>query len=701
MLKAGPGLVTDVRRPSATALVLVLAALLLAAPLVEALATSLKATRVLPDGTTPGATTLGVTGAGVTVAVLDTGVDDGHASLFGSFVAGADVSNGVSVNPLVTNPADTDGHGTHVANILLGRGGGGASRGVAPGARLVDVKVSSDVASISVGGLALGLRWVLDYNAGDPPYPVQVVSLSLATFTPGDPEDEVAGLIEDLATSGVTVVAAAGNCGPGATVTCRGEADTITSPGTAPAAITVAALDDHRTVSRADDTAAGFSSRGPGPAVAGGRKPDVAAPGQYIISADTGGGTANLSGTSQAAPHVSGIVALMLEAKPGLTPGQVKEGLTATASHPTNWDAATGYGAVDAYEAVRHAKGPPYNVAPVASIAPSATTVPVGTRVVFSGNASRDPDGLTLAYRWSLAGRDDATTSWVAYTLDQAGEAAVKLVVTDADGAATEAVAKVTVQAPPPPDEEPPPEEDDTPPPEDEENETTPDTIPPAAAFTVTPPTPLVGEGVTFDGGGSADDTGVATYAWDFTGDGVPEASGRSVQRVFSQPGVVLVTLEVADAAGNKATAEKAVVVSARPEEQETPDAAPPTVVIARPQPGARVASPVRAEWTAADDVGVAQTTLVVDGEKLLVAPLDAKDLDLAPGAHTIRVEAKDALGKEGAAQVVFIVIDPDAANETAPPDDGDAPPTQGTPGPGLVAVVVAVAVALARRRGR
>lgn len=683
----------DVRRPFAAALVLVLLA-----PSAAGLATSIKAVGVVSEGTRPGADLLGVTGAGVLVAVLDTGVDD-HPSLQGAFVAGVDLSNGVGPNPLVADPDDTDGHGTHVANILLGRGGGGASRGVAPGARLVDVKVATDLASLSLGGLELGLEWVLDYNSDELRDPIQVVSLSLGTLTPGeqDPaESRIAGLVEDLATSGVVVVAAAGNCGPGGDPTCRRASNGITSPGSAEAAITVAAVDDRGTPATADDTVAVFSSRGPGGATAfAAAKPDVAAPGANITSADAGGGTRTVSGTSQATPHVSGIVALMLEARPGLTPGQVKEALQATASHPAAWDAATGYGVVDAYDAVRHARGPPDNVPPVASIAYVPPAVANGTRVVFSGNASRDPDGLGVTHRWNVTGRPDATTAWVAYVLDAPGVVTARLVATDADGATHEASVQVTVEGPSDPGPvEPPPDDEEEPEPEAPANDTT----TPVARFTVTPPTALVNETVAFDATASTDDVGVVSWAWDFTGDGVPDANGRTVQRLFATPGVVLVTLEVADAAGNTARAERALVVSPRPDDTVAMDAAPPSVAIASPVRGDRVVAPVRVEWSATDDVGVVETALLVDGARELVAPAGARDLVLDLGAHTLRVEASDASGKTASAQVVFLVVEPIEENGTDSPLPG---PGTGTPGAGVAFVLAALALGARRVRRR
>jgi hypothetical protein len=157
--------------------------------------------------------------------------------------------------------------------------------------------------------------------------------------------------MDDAVEEGIVVVQAAGNSGPGS--------ETIISPGNAFNIITVGAIDDSNTADIADDTLASWSSRGP---TGDGRpKPDVVAPGVNIWSVELGTqGYHQLSGTSMAAPHVAGTVALTLHANPDLTPAQVKAILRQTARLNNNLNGLTvndrGHGIIDAYEAVQLAQ---------------------------------------------------------------------------------------------------------------------------------------------------------------------------------------------------------------------------------------------------------------------------------------------------------------------------------------------------------
>jgi serine protease AprX len=171
--------------------------------------------------------------------------------------------------------------------------------------------------------------------------------------------DPLAAAVEVLILAGVTVVVSAGNSGPGDS--------TITTPGSDPYVITVGALDDNATPSLDDDSLPSWSSRGP-TSIDLAAKPDLVAPGRRMVSLRSPGSTLDLelpdrqvagldplapayfrlSGTSMAAPVVTGVVALMLEKSPGLTPAQVKHRLKATAK-PLAFGTAvtTGAGLVD------------------------------------------------------------------------------------------------------------------------------------------------------------------------------------------------------------------------------------------------------------------------------------------------------------------------------------------------------------------
>ncbi|MFF4192652.1 S8 family serine peptidase [Nonomuraea sp. NPDC001831] len=248
----------------------------------------------------------GFTGQGVTVAVLDSGYDAGHPDLKGVVTQERNFSD----EPDMT---DRVGHGTHVSSIVAGAGE--KYRGVAPGARIAMGKVGG-VNGITDSALLAGMEWAATEVRA------KVVNMSLGTVDePGD--DPVEQAINTLSErTGTLFVVAAGNGG--------GEGS-VTSPSTADAALSVGAVD------RSDRVAA-FSDRGPRTgdhAI----KPEITAPGVDIVAA-AAEGTADgphvaHSGTSMAAPHVSGAAAVLAQRHPGWTGQQLKAALVDSAS-PTS-----------------------------------------------------------------------------------------------------------------------------------------------------------------------------------------------------------------------------------------------------------------------------------------------------------------------------------------------------------------------------
>jgi serine protease AprX len=304
---------------------------------------------------------LGVTGRGVGVAVVDSGVY-AHPDLAGRIVAAIDFT---SLAPTVSNVplGDPGGHGTHVAGLIAGDGtrSAGLHTGVAPNANIIDVRVIDANGSSNVSMILRGLQWVL---ANRTTYNIKVVNMSLgATPTGSYKSDLMATAAEILNFAGVAVVVSAGNTGP--------LAGTITTPGTDPYAITVGALDDNGTPLRIDDLMATFSSRGRTP-FENLAKPDLVAPGRRMVSLRAPGSELDalfpdrqvtvlgapspdyyrLSGTSMAAPIVSGTIALMFERNPNLTIAQVKRRLKSSAT-PLAFGTANdrGAGLVNAYGA--------------------------------------------------------------------------------------------------------------------------------------------------------------------------------------------------------------------------------------------------------------------------------------------------------------------------------------------------------------
>ncbi len=275
------------------------------------------------------------TGAGVTVAVIDSGVSQGNADFQNSLGQSRFKFDAV-VNPGATNPNDPYGHGTHVAGIIGGDGDLAAGKyvGIAPDVNFIDVKTADDTGAASVSAAISGLQWV--YNNKDA-YGIRVANLSFhSSVAQSYKSDPIDAAVEALWFRGVVVVAAAGNMGSAP--------DAVSyAPANDPFVVVVGAVDDLGTASQADDVVTTWSSRGL--TQDGITKPDVVAPGRYIVSdidltsiLAIGNPTRlvdqfyfRMSGTSMAAPVVSGVVALMLEQHPDWSPGQVKHVLTTTA----------------------------------------------------------------------------------------------------------------------------------------------------------------------------------------------------------------------------------------------------------------------------------------------------------------------------------------------------------------------------------
>jgi subtilisin family serine protease len=250
----------------------------------------------------------GFKGAGVRVGHLDTGIDATHPELAGRLEAFAEFdAKGDRV--VGAKPHDTSNHGTHTAGLIAG-----AKVGVAPESKLLSALVLPDGAGTFAQVIA-GMQWVLDPD-GNPATDdgAKIVSMSLGL--PGN-VTEFAEPTANLIRAGVVPVFAAGNFGP--------NAGTIASPGNLQEPITVGAIDSRNAL-------AAFSSRGPvnlnGSSYS---KPDVLAPGVNVTSLAPGGGYISLTGTSQAAPIVAGIAALLRGAKPSADWQTIKNAVLAGA----------------------------------------------------------------------------------------------------------------------------------------------------------------------------------------------------------------------------------------------------------------------------------------------------------------------------------------------------------------------------------
>lgn len=252
-------------------------------------------------------------GSGVKVAVIDTGVDTSHPDLKEN-IAGCRnfISSWLSCD-------DDNGHGTHVAGIIAAKDNNFGVVGVAPEAKIYALKVLDRQGSGYLSDIIEALDWAAKNN-------LQVVNMSLGTAV------DVASFHEAVIrvyNAGIVQVAAAGNSGPAD--------NTVLWPAKYPEVIAVAATDS-------GDQVPSWSSRGPELA--------VAAPGANIYSTYYRKSYATMSGTSMAAPHVAGAVALRISLYPSESPSKIKSLLQSTAT-PLGFDPSlVGTGLVDAFRLV-------------------------------------------------------------------------------------------------------------------------------------------------------------------------------------------------------------------------------------------------------------------------------------------------------------------------------------------------------------
>lgn len=284
------------------------------------------------------------TGGGIGVAVIDSGI---QGDLPDFLTAQRSSSSRVIASAVIdpnstTTAADTYGHGTAVSGLIAGNGGNrtpsdplvGQYIGTAPDANLISVKVADDTGHATTLDAIYGLQFAVDHKDD---YNLRVVNLSFRS-TSGESytTDPLDAAVEQAWFDGITVVAAAGNLGTAS--------DAVSyAPGNDPYVITVGATDDGGTPSTGDDVQASWSSRGV--TQDGFQKPDVLAPGAHIVSTlapdsafatlcpgcVTQGAYFQASGTSLAAPIVSGIVADLVAAHPDWTPDMVKGAITSAA----------------------------------------------------------------------------------------------------------------------------------------------------------------------------------------------------------------------------------------------------------------------------------------------------------------------------------------------------------------------------------
>ena len=339
------------------------------------------------------------TGSGVTAYIIDTGIYLGHTEFGGRASSGLDAIDG-------GNADDCNGHGTHVAGSV-----GGTKYGVAKDVQLVAVRVLDCGGSGTTSGVIAGIDWVTA-NAIKP----AVANMSLG----GGASTSLDTAVKNSIASGVSYAVAAGN---GNFLGIAQDACKY-SPARVPEAMTIGATDS-------TDTKASWSNYG--------NCVDWFAPGVSITSAWYTSATATntISGTSMATPHTTGVAALYLQAYPGSTPQQVRDGLdgATTKGIVTNSKTVNNHLLYSLFDAT-----PPANQAPTASFSYGT----IGLTANFT-DLSTDSDGAIVGWSWNFGDGGTSTLQNPSHTYSRDGTYAVMLTVTDNDGATNSASQSMTV----------------------------------------------------------------------------------------------------------------------------------------------------------------------------------------------------------------------------------------------------------------
>ena len=260
----------------------------------------------------------GYYGTGVVVATMDSGVDALHADIGPKWRGGS--NSWFDPHYQHATPFDASGHGTGVMGLLVGGNAGGFDMGVAPDAQWIAVKIFNDQDQSDLAKIHQGFQWLLDpdgdQNTADAP---DIVNSSwVLQGTEGECLGEFASDITVLKTAGIAVVFSAGNSGH--------KSNTSMEPANDPAVMSVGATDSSQRVLRT-------SSRGPS-ACDGGIYPKLVAPGKDVLTAGLTSNGANptsyafSTGTSFAAPHVAGAIAVLKSAFPGASMAEIESAIS-------------------------------------------------------------------------------------------------------------------------------------------------------------------------------------------------------------------------------------------------------------------------------------------------------------------------------------------------------------------------------------
>ncbi|WP_425954882.1 S8 family serine peptidase [Xylanimonas sp. McL0601] len=621
----------------------------------------------------------GVTGAGVVVATLDSGVDVSHPDLISRWRGGSNSwFDPYGQHPTV--PTDLTGHGTATTGVIVGGDSSGTAIGVAPGARWIAAKIFDDSGAATLTALHQAFQWVLDPD-GDPSTAdaPQVVNGSWSLGSGPGCDLALQPDVQALRAAGILPVFAAGNFGSAAS--------TSVSPANYPESLAVGAIS-------ATGLVAASSSRGPSTCGGrGGQFPDVVAPGVNVLTADRYGLYQQVSGTSVAAPHVAGALALLIGAVPALAVDRERDALTGTATDLgiAGPDPKYGFGRVDALAAYRWlTSGPDFAV----DLSPGVVTVQPGGTASLAATVT-PANGFTGDVSLSLSGLGADQATWAsqpAVVTGGAGSATLTvvtspglppgtypLVVTAVSGGTTRlASAALTVTSPPG------------------------DVAGPTTATPVLVGTPANGS-ADVAVHAIADDTatgGSAIAAGEYTVDGglgAPmsvSAAGAVADLDATIPAAVVagladgphtVAVRARDAAGawGPAASTTLVVDTLRPTVtalvSPDPTQGAPTATLSGTATDAN--GIVAAEWFDGADPGPGHGAVMVltgtgtgTGSTALTASVDVAAW--SPGSHTLVVRARDAAGNWSAGTPVSLTVTATAASLSFSTLGSSNPPT-------------------------
>lgn len=336
----------------------------------------------------------GLTGKGTKIAVIDTGAGP-HSDL--TISGGINVISGSST----TSYTDDNGHGTHVAGIIGGKGVNNGIQGVAPDSSIYAVKALDSTGSGYTSDIIAGIDWAIDNN-------MDIISMSLGSSQSSTSLESAVNKAYD---SGVLVVAAAGNSG-----NLDGTGTSIEYPANYSSVIAVGAVDSN-------NTRAYFSSTG--------SKLEVSAPGVNVLSTYLNGGYVQMSGTSMATPFVAGDLALLKQKYPSYTNVQLRQLLdnNITDLGVTGRDSLYGFGLI---------KAPTGTEVPVIKPNMPIASLPAGTYTTSQVVALSDKtEGVSIYY--TLDGTTPTTSSNLYVSpITISKTATLKAIAVDINGNASE-----------------------------------------------------------------------------------------------------------------------------------------------------------------------------------------------------------------------------------------------------------------------